>query len=68
MRTCIDLPEALTRDVRVQLRGGDAGVTQQLLDDSQVGTALEQVRGETMTQRVRRDTARRVRPAAPWLA
>src|SRR5262245_3706137 len=36
-------------------------MTQQLLDDSQVGTALQQVCGETMTQRVRRDTGREAR-------
>ena len=52
----VDLPDAFSGDVRIQLRGCDAGVPQELLDHAQVGPALKQVRGETMPQRVRCDT------------
>ena len=70
MRPCVDLPDALARQVRVQLRGGDAGMAQQLLDHAQVRAALEQVRGETMPQRVRRHTRRQpgTLGAARWMA
>ncbi len=44
--------------VRVDLRRGDAGVSQQFLDLPQVRTAAEQVRGETVSQRVRTDRVR----------
>ena len=36
----------------VTLGGGEVGVTQQLLDRSQVGASVEQVRGEGVTEGV----------------
>ncbi len=50
VRLPIDLFEALDAGVRVDLRGADAGVTEQFLYGAQVRTAINQVRGETMTQ------------------
>src|SRR4249919_1962341 len=42
-------------DASVDLRGRDRGVAEQLLDRAQVGAALEQVRGEAVSQGVRGD-------------
>ena len=33
-------------DVRVPLRGGEVSMSEQLLDDPKIRTAVEQVRGE----------------------
>lgn len=44
-------------DVRVDLCCGDAGVSEQFLHLSQVGTTGEQVCGETVPQRVRTNLA-----------
>src|SRR3954467_13461456 len=38
--------------VRVQLGGREVGMTQHLLDASQVGTSFEEVRGEGMAEQV----------------
>src|SRR6476469_5251212 len=45
-------------DLGVNLRRGQAGVSQQLLDRPQVSPALQQMRGERMAQRMGRDPAR----------
>jgi hypothetical protein len=45
--------QPLSADVSVTLGGGQVGVTQQLLDRTQVGTPVEEVRGEGVAQRVR---------------
>src|SRR6185436_15937030 len=47
--------QALARDVRVDLRGGDVGVTEKELHDPQVGTVVDEVRGESVAQNVRRE-------------
>jgi hypothetical protein len=36
----------------VNLGGGDVGMTEQLLDDTQVGSAFEQVGGEGVAKRM----------------
>ena len=61
VRAGVGGPEAGRRDVRVDLGRGQARVAQQLLDDPQVGAAVEQVRGERVAQgvRVRRPPAGR---------
>jgi len=41
------------REMRIKLRRGDTGVTEQLLDKAQIGSAIEQVRRKTVTQCVR---------------
>ena len=41
--------------VRVQLRRGKVGMAEHLLDGAQVGSALEQVRGEGVAQKMRVD-------------
>src|SRR5882672_3584761 len=46
MRTFVDAGEVLEIKVGVDLRGADAGVTQQLLHGAQVAARLEQVRGK----------------------
>lgn len=48
-------------DVRVNLRGRDVGVTEHFLNGAQIGAVLQQMRGETMTQRVRRNPTRKIR-------
>ena len=55
--------EASRRHVRVDLRRGQALVPEQLLDDAQVRPAVEEVRGERVPQRVRRDALGQ--PGAP---
>ena len=50
--------ESTGRDVRVDLGRRQVLVAQQLLDHSQVGAAVEQVRGEGMPQRMRGDADR----------
>ena len=49
----VDVPDPFAGHVRVQLGRGDTRMSEQLLDDPQVGAALEQVRRERVPQRVR---------------
>src|SRR5947207_14733322 len=53
MKAAVNGPQALAVDVGVMLRGADAGMAQEFLHRAQVGAAGEQVRRETMPQRVR---------------
>ena len=50
VRLRVDGAEALVADVGVPLRRGHVGVAEQLLHRAQVGPAIEQVRGEAVTQ------------------
>src|SRR3954454_9905507 len=54
-RVCaeVDVLQPVGREVRVELRGGDVGMTEHLLQAAQVAAAGEQVRGERVAQRVR---------------
>src|SRR5687767_11841332 len=56
----VDLAEALLGDVRVDLGRRDVRVAQHHLHGAQVGAMHQQVRGEGVTERMRRD----VRPYA----
>ena len=51
----VNLAQTLAQNVRVYLRGGNVGVAEHHLQAAQVGAALEQVRGETVAQHVRRE-------------
>ena len=53
----MQLDEAAVVDMRVDLGRGDIGMAEHLLDDTQVGAALEQVAGERVAQHVRVDGA-----------
>ena len=53
MGPSVDAAQAARRDVRVDLRRRQVGVAEELLDDPQVGAAVEEVRGERVAQRVR---------------
>src|SRR5664280_703437 len=55
----VDLLESRFRDVRVELRGREALVTEQFLHDAQIRAALEQMRGVGVAQRVRMDVTAR---------
>src|SRR5919107_180118 len=55
VRLVVDLDEFLHRDVRVNLRGGEARVAEEFLDVAEVGAAVEEVRGEGVAQGVRAD-------------
>ena len=55
MKLPVHLAQARRGDVRINFRGADAGVPQQFLDDPQVCAVLEQMRGETVPQHMRRD-------------
>src|ERR1019366_6560204 len=52
VRRAVDALQALLGHVRVDLRRRQAGMAQQLLDDTQVRAALEQVRGEGVAERM----------------
>src|SRR5918998_396332 len=58
VRTGVDSADALAGQVRVQLRRADTRMAEQLLDDAQVGSALQQVGRERVAQRVRADAVR----------
>lgn len=49
----VDLTDVAAVEVGVELRRGDVGVAEKLLDDAQVGASLEHVRREAVAQRVR---------------
>ena len=51
--------EPLPTDMGVALRGRHIGMTEQLLHGAQVGAAIEQMRREGMSQRVRMSRRRR---------
>ena len=52
MRLTIGVAQPLDRHVGVDLSRGERRVAEELLDDPQVGTALEQVRRRTVPQAV----------------
>ncbi len=58
MRVRVGAAQPLGRDVRVDLGGAQALVAEQLLDDAQVGAALEEMACELVTERVRRRALR----------
>ena len=53
MRAVVDAPKAARVDVAVDLRRRERRVPEQLLDDAEVGAALEEVRRERVPQAVR---------------
>src|SRR5260370_10937434 len=50
VRADVDLAEPVHRDQRVDLRGGDRRMPEQLLDDPDVGAAVQEARGGTIAQ------------------
>ena len=65
MGPTIDVPDPLPGQMRVQLGRGDTRMSEQLLDDAQVGAALEQMRRERVAERVRADPPARARLVPP---
>ena len=59
MRLAIGVAQGGVGEVGVDLRRLEVGVAEQLLHDSQVGAALEQMRRERVTQGVRAGPLRR---------
>src|SRR6187200_2135914 len=57
MRPTVDVPDPLPGQMGVELGRGDTRMSEQLLDDPQVGPAFEQVRRERVAQGVRADLA-----------
>src|ERR1700709_1600170 len=57
MRLEIDLLEAVAREVRVHLGGGDVGVTEHLLHGTEIAAAGEQMGGEAVAQGARTHAA-----------
>lgn len=55
VRHCVHLAERVDGHQGVDLRGRHGSVTEQFLDDADVGAAFEQMRGERMPQGVRGD-------------
>ena len=58
MRIRVSFFQTFDRDVRVNLRRRKAGVAEQRLHASQIGAAVEQVRGKTVAKFVRADRNR----------
>src|SRR6478672_4642717 len=58
MGPTIDVPDPLSGQMRVQLGRGDTRMTEQLLDDAQVGPAFQEMGRERMAQGVRADPPR----------
>src|SRR5438477_11915008 len=54
--------EILAVDMRVNLRRRDVGVAEHFLNGTKVGATLEQVCGERVSQCMRRDVLRNLRP------
>ena len=57
VKLIVDLLQPRMLDVSIDLRGLNVGVSKHLLDLPQVRSTGQQVRRETMTQRVRTDVA-----------
>src|SRR5260221_7579542 len=57
MRFLVDLLEALHAGVRVDLRGRDRRVAEQLLHGAKIRTVVEQMRGKGVSQGVRREAS-----------
>src|SRR6266446_1463672 len=55
MGSRVDLADALAGDMGVELGRGDTRMTEQLLNDPEVGAALEEVRRERVPERMGRD-------------
>jgi len=53
MARLVDAAQIVDVDVRVDLRGGQVGVAEQLLHDAKVRSACEKMRGKAVPQRVR---------------
>jgi len=53
MKLPMDVPQPVSRDVRVNLRGADVRVAEQFLDHPQICAVFQQMRCEAMTQHVR---------------
>ena len=62
----IDRTQALDRHVRVDLRGRQVRVSEEILNGLEVRTAVQEVRGEGVAQRVRRRLAQE--PGAEGMA
>lgn len=57
MELLVHLAEPAVGHMGVDLRGTDAGVTEQFLNDAQVRAMFEEMGGEAVTEHVRRDVA-----------
>ena len=58
MRLEVDLAPASVGDVRVALGGPEVGMPEHLLDRAEIGSTLEEVRGEGVPEQVRVDALR----------
>ena len=63
MKFPVNFAQAVASDVRVNLRSADTRVAEQLLDHPQIRAMLQQMRGKTVSQHVRRDIALHARAA-----
>ena len=61
MKAVVHLAQTTTGDVRVHLRGADAGVTEEFLNHTQVRAVFHEVRGKAVAQHMRGDIARDAR-------
>ena len=55
MRRCVHVSEGIDGHQRIDLSGRDRGMAQQLLHDSNIGTASKKVGCEGVSKSVRRD-------------
>ena len=57
MKFSVDVQQAIARHVGINLRGADIRVAEQFLNHAQIRAMLQQMRGKTVTQHVRRNIA-----------
>jgi hypothetical protein len=67
MKLPVNVAQSMAGHMGVDFRGIDARVAEQFLNDAQVGSALQQMRGKAVTEHVRRDIARDPAPLRPRL-
>src|SRR5438477_12420402 len=63
MKFPVNLAQPAAGYVSINFSGADARVTEQFLDDAEVGAVLEQMSGKTVAQHVRGDVALDARAA-----
>ena len=54
MESAMDFPQPAVSDVSIDFGSADVGVTEQFLDDAQIGSMLQQMRREAVPEHVRR--------------
>jgi hypothetical protein len=65
MKAAVDFPQPLRFHMRVNFRRADVGMAEKFLNDPQVSPVLQQMRGKTVPEHVRRDIFSNISPRHP---